>query len=594
MKRTERAQKGYHFRHIRTRLLFSYALILIIPCLILGVVFLSSLDRAYSAQRERDTYSTMEVLGENLKSTLGGLSNVLADGCSNIDLWYYLCHSYRYPESSIGGYYSIVRPLMDNYRKLHPEITSTRIYTTNPDVVTNNQELCRLEEGSWEAAQMQRLEEEQRVWLMDWQGTPGASPLMGVRTMRLYGKTVGVFCLQLDQKKLMSLMGAGSTGSVSLVQDGGYIILSTAMELTGKTMAEVGLDSNDVLSLEGIRQKVFTIPFQVGDGSDGWLLMRTVPLEEIDLVARAQMSYLMMLGASMVILMMVLSIVFSFSLTSRLSEIRHVMTDMKSSDFSVRIPVKGDDEIAGLAVSFNQMMDRLEGLVEESARISTQKKEAELTQREAQLNALQSQINPHFLFNALEAIQYGIRDNPVETERVLQMLARNLRRLASWEREKITLEEELRFVEEYLQIQRFRYGERLHYTIEVDDSLWQLEIPNLLLQPLVENAVIHGVAMKAGGGTVSVSARDEGRMIVFTVHDDGAGMSELEQEELRQSLSRPTGAPGPCIGLKNVYDRLTLCYGGHARFAWESHENEFTTMRILLEKEDAHARIDRG
>ena len=593
MKCTVFRKEGRHFRHIRTRLFFSYALILIVPCMILGIVFLNFLDHVYTEQKEKETISNLEVLGENIKFTLGSLSDVLEDGCSHIDLWYYLYHNYQYPESSIGGYYSTVRPLLDNYRKLHPEILAAKLYSANPMVVTNNQELCRLEEDSWESELLKRLEQDHRVWMLEWKPASSGPVLTAARGLRLYGKTVGLFCLELDQKRLLNLIGEESDmGSVSLIQSDGVIVLSTAEELTGRPLNEMVVSEDDTLELNGIRQKAFFVSFRVNDGGNGWQLMRTVSLGEIDLVARANMSYLILLGAVMLILMLVLSIIFSFGLTSRLSEIQHVMTDMKSGDFSMRIPVKGDDEVASLAVSFNRMMDRLADLVEENARISIQKKEAELAQREAQLNALQSQINPHFLFNALEAIQYGIRDNPEETERVLQMLARNLRRLASWERETVSLQDELRFVEEYLQIQSFRYGDRLHYRLEVDQELLQMEIPNLLLQPLAENAVIHGVAMKSCGGTVSISVQAEEQQIVLTVHDDGAGMNELEQEELRQSLSRPVGTFGSCIGLKNVYDRLQLYYNGKAAFLWESRENEFTTMKILLPKEAAHARSD--
>lgn len=595
MKHAVFRKKGRHFRHIRTRLFYSYALILVVPCMILGIVFLNFLDHVYTEQKEKETLSNLEVLGENMKFMLGSLSDVLEDGCSNIDLWYYLYHNYQYPESSIGGYYSTVRPLLDNYRKLHPEILAAKLYTVNPMVVTNNQELCRLEEDSWESRLLKRLEQERRVWILEWKPDSSGPILTAARGLRLYGKTVGLFCLELDQKRLLNLIGEESDmGSVSMIQSDGVIVLSTAEELTGRQLTETLIGENDTLELNGHRQKAFFVSFRVNDGGNGWKLMRTVSLEEIDLVARANISYLLLLGAVMVFLMLLLSIIFSFGLTSRLSEIQHVMTDMKSGDFSMRIPVKGDDEVASLAVSFNRMMDRLTDLVEENARISIQKKEAELAQREAQLNALQSQINPHFLFNALEAIQYGIRDNPDETERVLRLLARNLRRLASWERETIALRDELRFVEEYLQIQKFRYGDRLHYRLDVEQQLLQTEIPNLLLQPLVENAVIHGIAMKSCGGTVSIAVQTANEQISLTVHDDGAGMNELEQEELRQSLSRPVGISGSCIGLKNVYDRLQLYYNGKAAFLWESRENEFTTMKILLPKEAVHARPDCG
>lgn len=584
--------KGRHFHHIRTRLLVSYALILIVPCMVIGIVYLDMLNRAYIEQKEKETLSNMAVLSENIKFTLGGISDVLENCCSNIDLWNYLYHTYRYPESSISGYYSTVRPLLDNYKKLHPEIKMVKLYITNTQVVTNNQELCALAEGSWESNLLASLEQGSALWTLEWKD---ASTLVAARSLRLYGKTVGLCCLELDQKRLLNLIDdEGSIGSVSLIHSSNTIVLSSVQDLTGLSLDQVPLEMDQTLSLNGVWQKAFRVSFSLDDNAGHWQLMKTIPLEDIYMVAWANMSYLILLGTIMVVLMILLSIIFSVGLTSRLSAIQRVMIEMKPSDFAMRIPVKGYDEVADLAASFNKMMERLEALVEENSSISTQKKEAELAQRLAQLNALQSQINPHFLFNALEAIQYGIRSQPEETECVVQLLARNLRRLASWERETCTLQEELLFVDEYLQIQRFRYGERLHYDMDVDESLLQLEIPSLLLQPLVENAVIHGIAMKSCGGTVSISAKQQAGQIVFTVHDDGVGMSELEQEELRQRLSRAAGTNGPCIGLKNVYERLRLFYNGTASFEWNSQENEHTTIRIIIQEGAAHARFDRG
>lgn len=584
--------KSHHFRHIRTRLLVSYALILIVPCMIIGIAFLNTLNHTYIEQKEKETLSNMEVLGENIKFTLSGISDVLENCCSNIDLWHYLYHTYRYPESSISGYYSTVRPLLDNYKKLHPEIKLVKLYITNPQVVTNNQELCPLAENSWESSLLASLEQGSALWTVGWKD---ASTLVAARSLRLYGKTVGLCCLELDQKRLLNLIDdESSVGSVSLIHGSSAIVLSSAEELTGLTMAQVPMEADHTLALNGTWQKAFWVSFSLNGSAGPWQLMKTIPLEDLYLVARANMSYLILLGSVMVVLMLLLSIVFSVGLTSRLSAIQRVMTEIQPSDFSVRIPVKGYDEVADLATSFNKMMERLEALVEENSSISTQKKEAELAQRMAQLNALQSQINPHFLFNALEAIQYGIRNQPAETECVVQLLARNLRCLASWERETCTLQEELRFVDEYLQIQRFRYGERLHYHMDVDEALLHLEIPNLFLQPLVENAVVHGIAMKSCGGTVSISARRQDERLVFTVHDDGVGMSELEKEELRQRLSHSARAYGPCIGLKNVYERLRLYYNGTASFEWDSQENDHTTIRIIIQEGAAHARFDRG
>ena len=155
----KRLREFLHFRHIRTKLLVSYVLILILPFTFLSVCFIRALGEMYVEQKERDTLSTVQVLSENIRYTLGGVSDVLADFCSNIEVWNYLCHDYRYPDSSIEGYYNVIRPKIDNYKALHPEILEATVYTRNETIITNTSDMQFLVPGSWEAQLMARMEE---------------------------------------------------------------------------------------------------------------------------------------------------------------------------------------------------------------------------------------------------------------------------------------------------------------------------------------------------------------------------------------------------------------------------------------------------
>jgi len=168
-----------------------------------------------------------------------------------------------------------------------------------------------------------------------------------------------------------------------------------------------------------------------------------------------------------------------------------------------------------------------------------------------------------------------------------------MRRVAVWDNEPTTLREELASVREHLAIQQFRYGEKLRYEIDADESLMDLKIPKLLLQPLVENAVTHGVAMKPDGGLVKVTAKRKDGGIELSVEDDGAGMNELKREELNRAFNRAGGTGNGNIGLKNVADRVRLIYGDRAGFQIVSTENVGTRVTLTL-KEITHESVNCG
>jgi hypothetical protein len=173
----------------------------------------------------------------------------------------------------------------------------------------------------------------------------------------------------------------------------------------------------------------------------------------------------------------------------------------------------------------------------------------ELTAR-AQMRALQAQINPHFLFNTLSVLASLIHSNPAKAERVTEQLADIFRyALESTRVEWVSLDDELKFLESYLEIEKARFDDRLVYAFDVDDNIRSSRIPPMILQPLVENAVKHGIAPKVEGGEVRVSGRLEGDRVSIVVEDTGAG---------RQNLSRYRGAG---IGLTNVRERLRHLYG---------------------------------
>src|SRR5215471_2445795 len=201
------------------------------------------------------------------------------------------------------------------------------------------------------------------------------------------------------------------------------------------------------------------------------------------------------------------------------------------------------------------------------------------------MEALQNQINPHFLFNTLNSVSSLVRFDPDTARELIIKLATILRRLLSSGDAFVPLREELEFIDNYLDIEVVRFGrDKLQVKKELVATSLDMMVPSMLLQPLVENSIKHGLSSKIEGGSVFLRSRLTDSHLIVEVEDDGVGMGAAN------FLERPTGLGGTGIGLANVAERLKVLYGETARMTIDSHGGKGTLVRVrvpILQSEDA-------
>ncbi|MGO4186034.1 sensor histidine kinase, partial [Paenibacillus sp. TAF43_2] len=238
--------------------------------------------------------------------------------------------------------------------------------------------------------------------------------------------------------------------------------------------------------------------------------------------------------------------------------------------------------VGELAVEFNRMSERIENLINDVYVTEIQKKELELSQRQAQLHALHSQINPHFLFNALETIRMRSQmKGELQTAKTIQNMAKIFRKSILWKRSFVTIREELELMESFLEIQKYRFDTKLEFHIEVDQSLLDIEIPKMTFLPFVENASIHGIESVPGIGYITIQIAQEQGQIVFLIADNGVGMDQEKISELHHYLHEEA-IMGDSIGMKNVITRLKICYGESFSFAIDSSPGGGSRIMLRL------------
>jgi two-component system LytT family sensor kinase len=212
-----------------------------------------------------------------------------------------------------------------------------------------------------------------------------------------------------------------------------------------------------------------------------------------------------------------------------------------------------------------------------SVRIQIKLEEQERLLLHARMEALQNQINPHFLFNTLNSVSSLVRFDPDTARELIIKLATILRRLLNTTDAFVPLREELEFIDNYLDIEVVRFGrDKLHVVKELDPASLDVMIPSMLLQPLVENSIKHGLSSKIDGGSIYLRSRISGAKVIVEVEDDGIGMGAA------QLLQRPTGLGGTGIGMANVAERLKVLYGDTARMTIDTREGKGTLVRLRM------------
>lgn len=222
-----------------------------------------------------------------------------------------------------------------------------------------------------------------------------------------------------------------------------------------------------------------------------------------------------------VIISLVLVVIVSFQLTRTLTnpifKLKRLMRQAESGDLTVRFNGRNNDEIGELGQSFNHMFARIDDLIQ---MVYVEQK----NKRTAEMKSLQEQIKPHFLYNTLDTISWMARDYEADDiVRLVDALTNMFRIGLSHGKDIISVKEEITHVSNYLYIQKIRYKDKLNYQIQVDESLYSIEVPKLILQPLVENAIYHGIKAKRGGGTIYITGEPVERNLLFTVRVTARG-----------------------------------------------------------------------
>ncbi|MEV5029921.1 sensor histidine kinase [Paenibacillus sp. LPE1-1-1.1] len=320
----------------------------------------------------------------------------------------------------------------------------------------------------------------------------------------------------------------------------------------------------------------YLVVYDIGE-QEGWKLVKPIPYSQIYEAARTTRNLSFIIGFLFLLLSIIVVTYFSNAITKPLQKLSYHMNRFSTGDFDAEAEVKGRDEIAYLSRHFNLMVRRTNDLINERYKMK-------LVEKNAILKALEAEINPHFLYNALQAISTkALKNERYDIADMVDALALTLRYCISG-KDIVRAREELKHIENYLSLQKARFGSRLQVTYEWQESMLELEIPKLSIQTLVENSIKHALEKVSSTIAIDIRAAISESHAIISVRDNGPGFSPGRLEQVRQSFLnewKDREDENESIGLVNLNTRLKLLYGDEAELVIHTDKTG-TEMEMLL------------
>lgn len=366
---------------------------------------------------------------------------------------------------------------------------------------------------------------------------------------------------------------ADADGNLYTLTDDRLTEQEVALTLAGMQALDQNTAGN--VSLKDQNKEVFFTPIPE---TNGWYLCTVV--EHSVLFADQYTLMLSIVGVwiGLLVLTAGLSVFIGHSVSRPVNRLARAMKQVEQGDFAITLQSQGKDEIAELTGHFNDMVNQIRSLLESV--------EAEQRERyRTQFKVLQNQINPHFLYNTLDTLQWKAMDYEAdELVELIAALSGFFRTTLSEGRDFITLEKELDHVRYYLQIQQYRYMDILSYEIDVPGYLNRLVVNRLILQPLVENAIYHGIKPGLKPGRIRISAEKQGHCLLIIIEDNGVGMDRATLERIMGQMNGTQ--VGDSIGLINVHQRIRLIYGEAYGIRIDSEKGSGCRVEVRLPGEE--------
>ena len=578
---------------LREKMFLLYIIGGILPMLFIGIYLILGTNRLLINQAKQAEMVELELLGSETEELLSTINTASKTFYFNEKLEEISRKQYREYQEIVNDYHAYTE--FEDFGNFYNRMVSwVSIYLEN-DTIAENAHFRRVDEEVRIEPWYKRVSEQDGGAV--WQRMPLPLALNHEDTLVLTrllktrkSEPVGVMAMYLRKERLREQLSSRTSPTVMVLNLDQEIISCGEPFLISEISAELSAWRNPGiaqgrLELEGKDYVITCYTMRLGESEDILQIVGLKAYSDILQQTVHQISRSVIIFFISVLLSVVLIRLFSQSFSTRVNQFRSQMQRAATGNFDLKPSLGGSDEISDLYGYLGTMIGDIQRLLAEIYQERLHAEQLKTQQREAEFKVLASQINPHFLYNTLETIRMKARINhQAEIEELVKMLAKILRKNLRAGGQDVSIREEVELVESYLKIQQYRFEERIQYQIRLPENLQEYRVLPLILQPIVENSIIHGLETKEGIGHILIEVERVEDAILIAVEDDGLGISkdrlfEVQKEMESRNLNRTH------IGVSNVHQRLLLKYWENYGLTISSIEGKMTRIVIRIPEE---------
>jgi two-component system sensor histidine kinase YesM len=570
---------------IRTKMLLIYAFCVLLPIILTDSIILYNMNKSDKESQLVNLSHAMDRVEYNLNSNIDNCIMFTNNMYYDRDLNKFLNKQYADFPSYYDAYMKMLNGNKLSYTYNAGLLSKIELFADNNSIIGGGKisRLSSVEDETW---YKEFKESEKDIFVYPYYdvakkflpGSGSARTISIIRKLDYFGNRGIEKLLKIDMDynmMLMDVLNEKIDGTI-YVRNKDDILFSNLPNTSGAR------DFPEASTLDGIKpvmSKFFSV------GNDQWEVV--VYAEKIPFWSILfRNKWLLAIVLLDLFLPTILIYFVGKSISHRLSIVATYMGRVEKEQFDLITTTEGEDEVGKLIRSYNMMVTRIKDLIEVVFKENAEKQALELSKKQAELKAIQSQVNPHFLFNTLESIRMrSLIKGEDETANIIGELAILFRKSMNWGPDSITIEEEMNFIEKYINIQKYRYGDKIKFYHYVMEGCERLLIPKLSIGTFVENACVHGIETTANEGVISLTITKNEQFLFIEISDNGKGFDEENLRKIRWMITNADTKmlnESKSTGMLNAFLRLKMFCEGQIIFDIDSKKEDGTDITIQI------------
>lgn len=564
---------------IKKKFMQLYIFCVLLPLIITDSVVLYIVDSMESQRQYHEMANVANAVSYNISALVENAGEIAESMYTNRRMNTFLEKQYESTSDYYAEYQNFFQDsTLENVLGMN-QIVFT-LYTDNPTVVKGGKidTMSNLKKTAAYAAWKERGENEGLFFIYESKGYANSyrRKIILLQNLDFFSKDQEkMLKIEFDYNSMMRMLRRMKFDNEVLICQGDEIVLSNGpFSGVGKKFDTISVQQKmgykQTITLHGAKLDIYVLKADNGVWSK---IVRFLPI----------LGFLVIIN---VVLPMGFVLLLNHSFTKRIRGLSKVFQSVNDEHLVQMAHEDGRDEIGSMIRNYNRMVKRTNELIQTVYKNKIKEQEILVGRKNAELLALQSQINPHFLFNALESIRmHSLLKNEYETADMVEKLALMQRQYVEWGNDSVEIRREMEFVRAYLGLQKYRFGERLSYSLEVEEDCLDIKIPKMTVVTFVENACVHGIEAKTAPGWIFVRICQKQKALYLEVEDTGCGMDASQMQELKERMlnaSIDMLKDGGRVGIINACLRLKMVFGEQVAFDIEGEQGVGTTVSIRM------------